>query len=221
MMVDHLISQSFFTLGNLVFRQCIGIPMGIDPAPFWANLYLYYFESKFITKMSRTERYRGFKFKHCFRFIDDLIAINDSGEFKNSIREIYPECLTLKCEHEGEHATFLEIDINIKDGILVHKLFDKRDAFSFFIVRMPDLSGNIPKHVFYGSVSAELLRIARATLSFDDFLEKAEELFQRMMKQGAVKSKIVQSLNKIYDKHQDAFSSFQKSPREIIRSLFT
>merc|ERR1711911_254094 len=52
MMVDHLISQSFFSLGNLVFRQSIGIPMGIDPAPFWANLYLYYFESKFITKMS-------------------------------------------------------------------------------------------------------------------------------------------------------------------------
>ena len=220
MMVDHLISQSFFSLGNLVFRQCIGIPMGIDPAPFWANLYLYHFESKFITKMSRSERYRGFKFKHCFRFIDDLLAINDSNEFKKSIKEIYPECLTLKCEHEGTHATFLEIDINISNGILVHKLFDKRDAFSFYIVRMPDLSGNIPNHVFYGSISAELLRIARATLLFDDFLEKAKQLCDRMLKQGAAKNKITQSLNKMYDKHQDAFSSFQKTVKEIKCSLF-
>ena len=90
-MVNHFIFQLFFSLGNLVFRQCIGIPMGIDPAPLWANLYLYYFESKFITKMSRSEQYRGFKFRHCFRFIDDLLTINDSNEFKNSIKEIYPE----------------------------------------------------------------------------------------------------------------------------------
>ena len=90
MMIDHLISQSFFSLGNIVFKQCIGIPMGIDPAPFWANLYLYSFESEFITNLTRTERYRGFKFKHCFRFIDDLCIINDSNEFKNSIEDIYP-----------------------------------------------------------------------------------------------------------------------------------
>ena len=131
--------------------------------------------------MSRTERYRGFKFKHCFRFIDDLLAINDSNEFKNSIIEMYSECLTLKCEHEGTHATFLEIDIGISDGILVHKLFDKCNAFPYYIVRMPDLSGNIPNHVFYGSISAELLRIARATLLFDDFLEKAQQLCERIL----------------------------------------
>ena len=191
MMVNHLISQSFFSVGNLVFRQCIGIPMGIDPAPFWANLYLYHFESEFIISLSRTERYRGFKFKHCFRFIDDLFIINDSNEFKNSIKDIYPECLKLKCEHEGSHATFLEIDINIKDGMLIHKLFDKRDAFPFFIVRMPNLSGNIPKHVFYGSISAELLRIARATLLYDEFLEKAQELCKKCLSKVQLRTRLL------------------------------
>ena len=32
-------------------RQAIGIPMGIDPAPFWANLYLYTYEEDFITNL--------------------------------------------------------------------------------------------------------------------------------------------------------------------------
>ena len=40
------------------------------------------------------------------RFIDDLCAINDSGEFGRSICEIYPKELELTVEHRGDHATF-------------------------------------------------------------------------------------------------------------------
>ena len=39
--VKHLIQNCFFTVGNITIQQVIGIPMGIDPAPFWANLLLY------------------------------------------------------------------------------------------------------------------------------------------------------------------------------------
>ena len=46
-------------------------------------------------------------------------------------------------------------------------------TFPFFIVRMPDLSGNIPLHVFYGSVMSESLHIARKTLYYADFLPVA------------------------------------------------
>ena len=185
--------------------------MGIDPAPFWANLYLYHFENKFITTLSRTERYRGFKFKHCFRFIDDACSINDSDEFEKSYRDIYPDELQLKCEHSGNHATFLELDITIVDGIFVYKLFDKRDTFPFFIVRMPDLSGNLPEHVFYGSISSELLRIARATLQYGDFLLRARELKRRMLKQGAKELYFLKLVGKLLFKHPDAFASFGKS----------
>ena len=34
LLVSHLIRETYFQVGNLLFRQCIGIPMGIDPAPF-------------------------------------------------------------------------------------------------------------------------------------------------------------------------------------------
>lgn len=39
--VSFLIKNSFFTIGNLVFKQDIGILMGRDPAPFWAIFYLF------------------------------------------------------------------------------------------------------------------------------------------------------------------------------------
>ena len=36
-----LIKNAYFCVGNLVFRQVIGIPMGSDAAPFFAILFLY------------------------------------------------------------------------------------------------------------------------------------------------------------------------------------
>ena len=44
---------------------------------------------------------------------DDLCAINDGGEFEKSICEIFPEELRHKVEHQGDHATFLNLEITI------------------------------------------------------------------------------------------------------------
>ena len=134
LLTSHLIKETYFQIGNLLFKQCIGIPMGIDPAPFWANLHLYSYECSFITGLMSSDKGRAMKFRYATRFIDDECNLNDDGEFGRSFREIYPDNLELKCEHEGTHATFLQLDITIRDGIAIYKLFDKRDNFPFFIV---------------------------------------------------------------------------------------
>ena len=225
MLVKHLITETFFVVGNMVFRQCIGIPMGIDPAPFWANLYLYHYENKYVTGLIKEgtgeSKYRGCKFKNCARFIDDEINLNDSGIFGESHLDIYPPCLELKCEHRGIHATFLELDITVVDGIFVYKLFDKRDDFPFDIVRMPDLSGNIPQHVFYGSVMAEFLRIARASLLYKDFIPRAKSLYSRMCNQGAVEVRLLQQIRKLFRKHGDSFLKFDKTVGEIREDILS
>ena len=42
--VEHLIDNNIYvSIGNKVYRQCIGIPMGIDCAPLLANLFLFYY----------------------------------------------------------------------------------------------------------------------------------------------------------------------------------
>ena len=41
--ITFLIENRYFTIGNMVFKQDIGITKGIDPAPFWENLFLYLF----------------------------------------------------------------------------------------------------------------------------------------------------------------------------------
>ena len=206
-------------MGNLLFHQSIGIPMGIDPAPFWANLHLHVYESDFITGLISSDKRRAMMFKLASRFIDDELNLNDGGEFGRSYQEIYPEELELKCEHQGTRATFMDLEINVSDGIFVYKLFDKRDNFPFFIVRMPDLSGNIPSHVFYGSVMSEFLRIARSTLLYSDFLPVASNLLKRMINQGGAKDRLLQQISKAIRRHPDAFRQFSKKANEIVRDL--
>ena len=49
--ITFLLANCFFTVGKHVFQQVIGIPMGTDPAPFMANLFLYYYENKFMKEL--------------------------------------------------------------------------------------------------------------------------------------------------------------------------
>ena len=81
---------------------------GNDPAPFWANLFLYYFESKYIQSLISLGSTRAYNYHSVDRFIDDLCAINDRNEFTKSFKDIYPKELELKIEHTGTHATLFE-----------------------------------------------------------------------------------------------------------------
>ena len=95
------------------------------------------------------------------------MACGFNAELSNTTRgaERNFNCFKRKLEHQAEHATFLDLDMAVEDNIFVYKLFDKKDKFPFFIVRMPYLSSNIPSSIFYGSIVSEFLRIvARCTL---------------------------------------------------------
>ena len=51
--INYLLDNCYFTIGNSTFRRVIGIPMRSDPAPFMVNLFLYYFEDKWILKLKK------------------------------------------------------------------------------------------------------------------------------------------------------------------------
>ena len=195
--------------------------MGIDPAPFWASLHLYSYEHTYITNLMRTDKAKAIKFKNATRFIDDECNLNDGGEFGRSFHQIYPNDLELKCEHQGSHATFLDLDINVTNGIFVYKLFDKRDNFPFYIVRMPDLSGNIPLHIFYGSVMSECLRISRSTLLYSDFLPFATNLCKRMINQGGSEVKILNQISKAINRHPLSFNKYSKRATQITNDILS
>ena len=49
----------------------------------------------------------------------------------------------LRVKHKGTQATFLDLDITIKDNSFIYRLFDKKYKLPFFVVRMSHLSSYI------------------------------------------------------------------------------
>ena len=132
--ITYLLDNCYFTVGDNVFKQVIGIPMGTDPAPFMANLFLYYYENKFMRELRKNDRKSAYKFSYVWRFIDDLSAVNNDNIFENNIPNIYPPELELKKENNGYmNASFLDLEIKYNeqeiDFILEKKNSGKNISF--------------------------------------------------------------------------------------------
>ena len=72
--------------------------MGSDPALFTANLFLYYFECKWILNLKKLDLYKAHNFANTLCFIGDLHVVNVNGLFEKHFKEIYSEKLDLKKE---------------------------------------------------------------------------------------------------------------------------
>ena len=216
--INYLLDNCYFTLGTMCFRQLIGIPMGSDPAPFMANLFLYYFENKWLQDTKKRDLQKARMFSNTFRFIDDLCALNDKGEFERNCKQIYPEELELKKENIGHHeASFLDLSIKIANKKFTTKLFDKRDSFPFYINRMPFLDSNMPSKIFYASIGSEILRIVRTTTELNDLKNRVDELLTRMKKQGTEQGRLVSIIKKLFGRHTLNFKKFADTAQDFLK----
>ena len=83
----YLVDNVYISVGNKVFRQCIGIPMGTNCAPLLANLYAFYFEYKIIYERTGSDNMSKVRtFSNIFRHIDDLLTLNNPS-FENAISD--------------------------------------------------------------------------------------------------------------------------------------
>ena len=134
--------------------------------------------------------------------------------------QIYPEQLELKVENHGSYASFLNLDIRLVNNQFVYKLYDKRDAFPFFIVRMPHMCSNIPSKIFYSALMGEFLRIARSTLKIEDFIPKASDLILRLLRQGGNEHTMKKQLLKITRRHPESFKQFHTRNVDLVNYCF-
>ena len=218
--VKYLLDECYFKLGDKLFRQKIGIPMGSDPAPAFANLFLFHYESTWLKTIKKTNNVLARKFGQTFRYIDDLLALNDGGSFERFYKDIYPEELQLNKENVTNDCTdFLDLHIYIENGVFMTRLFDKRDHFGFDITRLPYRDSNIPSKMFYSSIAAESLRICRATSTRNDAKTSISKLVDRMMKQGADKTRISNSIKKMVNRHH-INHKYGMQGKEFVKELF-
>ena len=149
-MINYLVDNIYVSVGYKIFRQRIGIPMGTDCAPLLANLYLFRLEYKFMKKLLKTNMSKARLFSNTFRYIDNLLTLNNPS-FGNVIGDIYPPELVLKETTEKSGlVSYLDVGISVRNGQYNTTVYDKRDSFNFKIVNFPFMSSNIPSGPAYG-----------------------------------------------------------------------
>jgi hypothetical protein len=103
-------------------------------------------------------------FNFTYRYIDDVLSINNS-RFEEFLPLIYPPELEVKeTTDTASSASFLDLYLEFDDsGKLSTKLYDKRDDFNFKIKNVPNMCSNIPASPEYGIYISQLIRYARAS----------------------------------------------------------
>ena len=74
--------------------------------------------------------------------------------------------------------------------------YDKRDDFNFKIKNFPNVCSNTPTSPAYGAYILQLIRYARASSNYSDFLKRHLHLRNRLLDQGYKKIRFIRSLRK-------------------------
>ena len=90
-MYEYMLDKCYIAFKGKVYRQHIGIPMGIDPAPFLANLFLHFSEFRYMDELIKSgELSKAKKLSNNFRYLDDLLGLNDNGIFNQVYEYLSP-----------------------------------------------------------------------------------------------------------------------------------
>jgi hypothetical protein len=151
-MLHFFIDNIFAMFGGLFFQQTVGIIMGSNCALRFADLFLYSYETDFMQGfLKKTEKKLAPSFNFTFRYIDDVLSLNNSRFGDRSVSYLV-----------------LHLDIG-SEGRLRTKHYDKRDDFNFpidFFVNFPFICRNIPAASAHGVYISQLIRYSRACGSY-------------------------------------------------------
>ena len=172
-------------------------------------------------KMAKDKNYHARSFNLTFRYIDDLLSVNNK-HLKDYITSIYPSDLELKETTESNiTCSFLDLLLFNDGGILKSKVYDKRDDFNFDIVNYPYISSNIPINPAYGVYVSRLTAFARNCTDFKDFADRHKSLFGRLIKQGFSKIRLKKVFLNFKDKYQYVLQKYHVDLYEHINKVFS
>lgn len=217
-LINFLIDNTFFSVGEKIVKQNIGLPMGTDPAPYMANAHLYFYEFKFQELQTKQNYSLAKSLNNTFRYIDDVTPLNDKGNFSKYYKDIYPSDLLLSKENEGtKEAAVLDVYLQVNDGKYLTRVFDKTDSFNFSINKYPSLSSNVPNKILYEVFYSQILRPLKICNNVDAFIERVVVIFNICVRRGASPSKLIQKLKKYFRNHD--FSKFNLSKNDLNTAL--
>ena len=189
--------------------------MGTNCAPLLADLFVYSYEFlQKLVKYKKIHESRAFNF--IYMRIEDVLSINNS-RFAEFLPLIYPPELEVT-----ETASFLDIYLEFDDsGQISTTIYDKRDDFNFNIIYFPNMCSNISASPAYGVYISQLIRYARTSSNYSDFLKRHLHLRNRLLDQGYENIRFIRSLKKCICRYQDLVEIYSVSAEKIINDGFS
>jgi hypothetical protein len=213
-----LISHCFVVLGDRVWKQVRGIPMGFSCSPIWCNLYLLAYEVQFIQRLpslGRTDLLSKFQF--AFRYIDDLcwfnvmnpqdflspdqprVPSNPYWIYPLHILEIKPEITEYATDNptQGISAHFLNLQIHVdteQPGQFSMSKFDKRRDLPFHYTQFIKFQSNRPVKQAYNIIISQVLSILYISNCTVSAVSEINLLIRTMMANGFQERRLRQSI---------------------------
>ena len=187
------------------------------------QLFLHSYESEILQNLVKDKKiHEARAFNFSYRYIDDVLSINNS-RFAEFLPLIYPPELEAKeTTDTASSASFVDLFLEFDDrGQISTKIYDKRDDFNFKIIIFPNMCSNIPASPAYGVYISQLIRYARASSNYSDFLKRHLYLRNRLLDQGYHKIRLIRSLKKFIFRYQDIVEIYSVSAETIIYDGFS
>lgn len=218
MLHSWLITNCYITLGDRVWRQCKGIPMGFSCSPIWCNMYLLSYEARFIQRLAKLGRQDLMsRFQHPFRYIDDLCLINvqtprifldpKEEQIESNPFWIYPlqileikEETTAFCEtnpEKGISARFMNMEIHVNTDDMTKYQFqkyDKRRALPFAYTQYIKFLSNRPIAQAYNIAISQVIPILYVSSTDLLAINEIQLLIDTMVKNGFRKARLIRTI---------------------------
>ena len=212
--LEFFIDSIFAMFGGRVFQQTVGIPMATNCDPLLSDLFLYSHEADFIQGLlKKNEKKLARSFNFTFRYIDDVLSLNNS-RFGDFVDRIYPIELEIKDTTDTDRsASYLDLHLEIdSEGRLRTKLCD-----NFPIVNFPFICSTIPAAPAYGVyISLRWYDI----LELVNFLDRGWLLTRKLLNKGIFLVKLKSSLWKFSSRHHDLVDRYGISVSQMTTDMF-
>ena len=236
-----LMTSCYLTLGDRVWVQATGIPMGFSCSPIWCNFYLLSYEIQFIQRLAKLGRCDLLvKFKHAFRYIDDLCLFNvqNPRDFlsPNQVRTeenpfwIYPlNVLEIKEEtssfsqiipHKGITAHFMNAEFILNEDNpqkFTYRKYDKRRGLPFHYTQYIKFRSNRAVHQAYNIAVSQVLPILYISNSETAALAEIRILISTMSANGFQQARLIRTISNFL--HKGTFPGVHMDIQKIITSL--
>jgi hypothetical protein len=215
-LIHTIITESYITIGNTILRQNSGIPMGGNASPLIADLTLSMLEFQYLNKNYVPK-------KTClYRYIDDILSINYN--FNNIYSNIYPKELELNCDMpKNDLLNYLDVTFKLHSHCT--KIYNKVDVFQFDVIRAPDKQSCIHSQQINGIIMGQLIRYARITSEFNDWLASTVKLACQFNNKGHSRVNIMKAVCKFCARYKNLLYKYKilenkEAVHKIVEPIF-